>query len=113
MDKLEPVTPTLISYRCSSCSRGFVACGDVISEEILCTCGARLVAAPLPRGVYELRSAIAEHARITNPASRRPEEKEADLGYGASHGNPVGHEGPTGPGDAPAREPPAQPVQAH
>jgi hypothetical protein len=109
MDKLE--LATLTPYHCSSCSRGFVACGDMVSEEILCTCGARLVAAPLPRGVYELKSSVAEHARTTNPGStpsRRPEEKEADLGYGASHGNPVGHEGPTGPGDAPASGAPAR-----
>ena len=37
------------------------------------------------------------------PPPRVP--READEGYGASHGNGPGHEGPSGPGDSPARKP--------
>lgn len=34
----------------------------------------------------------------------RPEKGEPrDVGYGPSHGNSPGHDGPSGPGDAPAK----------
>jgi hypothetical protein len=32
---------------------------------------------------------------------------EEDEGYGESHGYGPGHSGPSGPGDAPAKQPPA------
>lgn len=38
------------------------------------------------------------------PAStERPKGEPRDVGYGPSHGNEPGHEGPSGPGDAPAK----------
>ncbi|APR85439.1 Hypothetical protein A7982_10788 [Minicystis rosea] len=93
-------------FCCFSCTRCFVAAGDVKATEIICVCGARLQPSSLARGVYELASAVPEDAAITCPRSGRrsldPAEAH-DLGYGASHGLPPGHEGPTGPGDAPAR----------
>lgn len=93
------------SFRCSSCTRCFVAAGDVHASEIICICGAALEATTLGRGVYELRSAVPDDARNTHPNSvKRPAvPKEKDLGYGASHGLAPGHEGPTGPGDSPAK----------
>lgn len=95
---------TAVSYRCSSCSRGFIDFGDSGADEIACSCGAPLAPHSLPRGLYELRSTEAEVARTTSPG-RAPIPKEPDGGYGASHGYDVTHGGPSGPGDAPADVP--------
>src|SRR5262245_22042554 len=97
----------VLPYHCPNCWRCFVACGHSVAGEILCMCGAHLVAQPLPCVVYETKSPVAGHRGAAHPhgnASRRANEKERerDLGYGASHGYAPGHEGPTGPGDAPA-----------
>src|SRR4051812_1824707 len=92
---------TAVSYRCSSCSRCFLDFGEVGGGEILCACSAPITPQPLPRGLYELRSAVPEEARATSPG-RQPVPKESDAGYGASHGYDVTHGGPSGPGDAPA-----------
>ena len=92
-------------YHCPSCSRCFLACGQAVAGDILCMCGGQLAEQPLPSGIYELKSEVAAHMRATNPGgapSQRAKEQERDLGYGASHGHAPGHEGPTGPGDAPA-----------
>jgi hypothetical protein len=101
MNALDPMTdsPT-VSYRCSSCSRCFVAVDEGVTGQIVCICGAPLAPGPLPRGIYELRSPV--DARATNPgqAPRVP-----DGGYGASHGYGPAHGGPTGPSDAPASSP--------
>lgn len=92
------------SYRCSSCSRRFLAFGEEAGRKIFCACSAPLVAHALPRGLYELHSSTAEGARATSPGSA-PMPKEPDVGYGASHGYDVAHGGPSGPGDAPADVP--------
>lgn len=92
-------------FQCSVCTRCFVASGDVSASEIICVCGSALEGSTLKRGVYELRSAVPDDARNTHPNSlKRPTvPREQDLGYGASHGLAPGHEGPTGPGDSPAK----------
>jgi hypothetical protein len=102
MNALDPTPRAAISYRCTSCSRCFVALDEEVAGQILCACGAPLSAGPLPRGVYELRSSVSVDARATNPG-HAPIPKEPDIGYGASHGYDATHGGPTGPGDAPAR----------
>jgi hypothetical protein len=90
-----------VSYRCSGCARGFIDFGEARSGEILCACGAQLAPHAVPRGLYELGSAVTEESRTTSP-ERAPVPKEPDHGYGASHGYDVTHGGPSGPGDAPA-----------
>jgi len=47
-------------------------------------------------------SAEDETKRPSTDARPRGTGQSADLGYGRSHGHSPGHEGPTGPGDAPA-----------
>jgi hypothetical protein len=102
MNALDPTTTrAAISYRCTSCSRCFVAVDEEATGQILCACGAPLAPGPLPRGVYELRSPVSVDARATNPGSA-PTPKELDTGYGASHGYGAAHGGPTGPGDVAA-----------
>jgi hypothetical protein len=96
-----PTRGPAVSHRCSGCSRRYVDFGASASGEILCSCGAPLALAPLPRGLYELGAAVAEESRVTSPG-RAPMPKEPDRGYGASHGYDVTHGGPSGPGDAPA-----------
>jgi hypothetical protein len=96
-----PSTP----YYCSSCSRCFIAYRNSAADNLVCACGAVLAPGSLPRGVYELRSAVPDDSRVTNPAlpsSSAGISTEADLGYGKSHGYGPAHGGPTGPGDAPA-----------
>ena len=92
--------PTALTYRCSSCSRCFVAVEGGTEGQIVCICGAPLSPAALPHGIYELRSRLPIDARITLPAQS---PKEPDDGYGPSHGYGPAHGGPTGPGDTPAR----------
>lgn len=101
MEDLEP-TAAAISYRCSSCSRCFIALGEEAAGEILCPCGAPLQRSRLPRGIYEMRSPVAVDFGSTIRDRQQSTEAEQDLGYGASHGNDPAHSGPTGPGDAPA-----------
>ena len=95
---------TVRSLRCSVCGRCFIACGDA-ADDIVCACGAKLTPAALMAGVYEVKSLVPTDVRQTAPngLKRPPLPQAEDLGYGASHGLPPGHEGPTGPGDAPAR----------
>lgn len=94
------------AYRCTSCSRCYVAFGRERAAQILCACGAPLAPIDLPRGAYELRSRAPIDAAATNPG-RPPTPSESDVGYGASHGYPPSSGGPTGPGDAPAITGPA------
>jgi hypothetical protein len=93
-----------VSYRCSSCSRGFIKFGEAAKAELICSCSAPLSPASLPSGLYEVQLPAAEEARSTSPGSP-PIPMEPDSGYGASHGYDVTHGGPSGPGDAPADVP--------
>lgn len=94
------------TYGCPACSRCFVALGTDVAQVVFCTCGVTLVARPLPRGMYELRSSEPYDTRTTlpeKPAIVAPGADSADLGYGKSHGYGPAHGGPTGPGDAPSK----------
>ncbi len=88
-----------VTFRCSACSRCFVAVNEEGACQILCVCGAPLAPGPLPRGIYELPSLVPLDARITNPGEAPP---DLDGGYGAAHGYGPSHGGPTGPSDTPA-----------
>jgi len=110
----------IAAYGCTRCANRYVVTGEVVANPILCVCGASLEPKPLVRGVYALKSGASEDVRATFPGREAaaasaseeptaPREAKApiiptaeDLGYGASHGNAPGHEGPTGPGDTPA-----------
>lgn len=99
-------TPTLGT--CPVCARRYLIVPHA-NDLARCSCGAELVAGPLPPGVHELRRPRrAPHAprppRAPRPAAP-PTSQEADLGYGESHGYGPAHGGPTGPGDAPAPAP--------
>lgn len=106
MDGLDSVeSRSVVPYRCSTCTRCFVATRDMVAGEILCVCGAPLIPSFFSSGLYQLKSPVAKDARATSPIgvpSPPPLPREPDLGYGASHGNAPGHEGPSGPADAPA-----------
>jgi hypothetical protein len=105
MKDLEPIARGhAISFRCTSCLRNFLAFGEGSEKGALCPCSAPLSPHPLPRGLYELRSAIAEEVHSSGPKIA-PMPKEPDVGYGASHGYDAAHGGPSGPGDAPADVP--------
>jgi DNA-directed RNA polymerase subunit RPC12/RpoP len=108
-----------VSYRCSGCSRSFVELGDAdhdlahphdleiegsSAQELVCACGAPLVAHALPPGLYDLGAGVTHPHRKARP-SHVAIPKESDHGYGASHGYDVTHGGPSGPGDAPADVP--------
>jgi len=100
-----PASRISTPYRCSSCSRCFIAWSDSAATDLVCACGALLAPGSLARGIYELRSAVPDDSRVTSPSlsvSSTSLPKECDLGYGKSHGYGPAHGGPTGPGDAPA-----------
>ena len=59
-----PTRGPAVSHRCSGCSRRYVDFGESAAGEILCSCGAPLALAPLPRGLYELGAAVAEESRV-------------------------------------------------
>ncbi|MEO7327356.1 MAG: hypothetical protein ABI193_02175 [Minicystis sp.] len=103
-------SPTGATYRCSACSRCFIAVNVGVGHDLLCICGGSVLPCALPRWIYELNAQEPCDSRMTIPGADTalPEPtatQEADLGYGASHGNDPSHSGPTGPGDAPANDP--------
>ncbi len=101
------LTSPVLAYRCSVCERCFIAVDAPAEGDLRCACGAPLTPRSLPLGLYELRLPLPplEKAPVAaaEPEPAR-EEHEHDLGYGASHGYDATHGGPSGPGDAPARE---------
>jgi hypothetical protein len=79
----------------------------VVAEqaERRCFCGGVLTPALLSPGQYELgEQGAASPSDVRDSPSERDESREPnDLGYGPSHGYDIGHGGPTGPGDMPAK----------
>lgn len=71
-----------------------------------CACGGGLRAASIAPGLYALELVQASPRVLKGGRASLP--MEDDLGYGESHGYGPGHGGPTGPGDAPATEPPTR-----
>jgi len=90
---------TAVTRVCRACNVRYVVIGDR-GLATCAACGGELTPAPLPEGVYELRGPVDDGPAATTPT------QEADLGYGESHGYGPGHGGPSGPGDAPARDVP-------
>jgi len=79
-------------------------------------CGASLRPATADDGLYAVRREPPSVAKESEAAARATtleprdsdardassdDDTERDDGYGASHGYPPGHSGPSGPGDAP------------
>jgi hypothetical protein len=100
--------PRMRVYLCSTCARRCLVVGDEGSQR--CICGGELTPAILSPGQYELIGQSAPVSPKESHETAKPTaepgptaEKEADLGYGQSHGYDNTHGGPTGPGDAPAR----------
>jgi hypothetical protein len=101
------------AFACARCGRCWLLVGEESDQDRPpCTCGGALAPSVLTPGHYELiaeseaagpREFAAEPSETPNEEESKPAEQPADLGYGRSHGNPMGHEGPSGPGDAPAR----------
>jgi hypothetical protein len=110
----------LVSFTCATCDRVYIvsaaepaATPDDAPE---CKCGRAMTASQLAPGMYELSSVVQARPVSSGrePAlsdAGQPIAREADLGYGASHGYSPTHGGPTGPGDAPAAE--AVPASSH
>jgi hypothetical protein len=98
--------PNMHAYVCSACGRQGLVVGET-TEPLRCICGGELTPSMLSPGQYELigQGGIAQQAAAPPPS---PPAKEADLGYGASHGYDATHGGPSGPGDAPARNAPTR-----
>jgi hypothetical protein len=98
------------AYLCSSCTQRCLMVAE--PAERRCMCGGVLTPALLPPGQYELvEQGAASPGDVHDSPSERhksretsdPIRQESDLGYGLSHGYDVGHDGPTGPGDMPAK----------
>jgi hypothetical protein len=101
----------LVPFTCTTCDRLYVVAytGPKPDNAPECKCGRVLVAGDLSPGLYELSSVIQAQpiptARGEAPSDAdHPIAREADIGYGASHGYTPTHGGPSGPGDAPATE---------
>ncbi len=104
---------TLGSFTCATCDRVYIVsvAGPAADEGEApeCKCGRALTESELAPGMYELSSVVQAQPGPTGRAAAlsdagQPIPREADLGYGASHGYSPTHGGPSGPGDAPAAE---------
>lgn len=84
----------MVVMRCAVCEQCFLVIGPLESDAT-CECGGELGRQDLLPGRYRVELSAPEV--ISEDAV--PIEK--DQGYGESHGNPLGHSGPSGPGDAP------------
>ena len=101
----------LVPFTCTTCDRLYVVAhtGPKSDDAPECKCGRVLVAGNLSPGLYELSSMLqaqpvsAARAEAASDAEH-PIAREADIGYGASHGYTPTHGGPSGPGDAPATD---------
>ncbi len=98
------------AYLCSTCARHWLVVAE--QTERRCICAGALTPELLAPGQYELveQGAVSpsdvRDAPSEPPESHEPNDanrQESDLGYGQSHGYDVGHGGPTGPGDMPAK----------
>ncbi len=97
------------AYLCSACSRRCLLVAE--EAEARCVCGGVLTPVFLSPGRYQLvEQGAASPSEVRDSPSERHESREpnpirqeSDLGYGPSHGYDVGHGGPTGPGDMPAK----------
>jgi hypothetical protein len=98
------------AYLCSTCARRWLVVAE--RAERRCICGGALTPALLSPGQYQLvEQGAASPSDVHDSPSERHESRQAndpirqesDLGYGQSHGYDVGHGGPTGPGDMPAK----------
>ena len=106
------------AYLCATCARRCLVVGEEAElGGLRCICGGELTSALFPPGQYELigqgqvsisdtgdiNGAIAKPGEAAAGEPNNSNKQDADLGFGASHGNATGREGPTGPGDAPAK----------
>jgi hypothetical protein len=115
--KTESVS-NLVSFTCTTCDRVYIVSGADTSHEGSadpeCKCGRRLARSELASGMYELSTVVQAQPASTGREAAlsdvgQPIPREADVGYGASHGYSPTHGGPSGPGDSPAADAPAAP----
>jgi len=109
-----PTVSNLVPFTCATCDRVYLvahAADEHSGEPPECKCGRALTAGDLAPGIYELSTVVQAQpgpggrAEALSDAGE-PIAREADLGYGASHGYSPTHGGPSGPGDAPAADAP-------
>ena len=93
---------SLTTALCSACGKQFAFSADRDDGRQCPFDGSTLRHSSLADGIYELVLARTSEAVAEATAASEDLSPERDLGFGPSHGCAVGHEGPTGPGDAPA-----------